>query len=166
MYYFDKTDYTIFGLKDGAKHEYRYYKVQGSDLKYYSKEFYDSSNYSSDEGWTLSITHYNSKEEALQGLHEMYLWLLPVKTHSIDFSIYDSHGTFGKLQKTSKDDYYDYTKQLQFSVGKLIKVYDAQEVNSSLGGKTEKNTTTIKYSAIVTAPKGIGSATEVTNETN
>lgn len=159
-YYRDETKYTFLGIKDGARHTYRYYKVDGSDIKLYTKGYYDALNYSNEDEWEVSTTSYSSHEEALQELHGLYLWLSPARAEYIDFTIYNNQHSFGKFEKTKSDDYYDYTYGLQFSGGKLTKIYDSRELNSTNGGKATKATTTIKYSAIVRAPKGIRNATE------
>lgn len=153
----EETAYNWLGGHDYDHHDCVYYVLDGSDLKYYR----NINSYNFDDGWTVQVIHYDNKEEALQDLHDLYVRRLPY-LENIQFNTYNNQHTNGKFEKTSSDNYYDYTYQLQFSNGKLVKIYDVREVNSSLGGTTLKTTTTIKYSAIVSAPKGISNATEVT----
>lgn len=160
LYYsFKHEKYNWLGGADYASYEDRYYVVKGSDVNYYFREYHSSS--SDDKQWKLSIEHFDSHEEAIAALYEEFLYFFPTELNKIDFNSYPNGYGSNKVERHESDDYYDYTYQLKFSSGKLVKVYDKRQPKEGVGGTTLKSTMKISYVATISAPKGISDAIEV-----
>ena len=147
--------YNILGSLTDKSSQCQYVEVTGTELISYTKNSVNNQP----ANWQSTTKNYGSEEEALEQLKQTLLSYL--KLLNLDnFNYGEFARKFGKYEKTEIINQKNNIWKLTFSGGKLANVnFETKHVKGSSDIDTDKVNVNLTYSAEVSAPDGLKSAT-------